>query len=564
MRGISRWYEWREAIAVTESNALGANGQVTLKPYVAPIVETCNKIQGTFLRTVDPALYKSMQSAGIEPQIYGIRWLRLLFTREFPMHDAMALWDGLFSCVSSIADTTEWICVAMLIRIRNKLIPSDYSTQLTYLLRYPPTEEGSLNHIILLLRQAAALEMTRTPSTGASLVVENRNILNIPVDIPDPPMGRRRPRPGERGHQVSPSEGHFQGITGAHGENIRSPSHQMGIPELLARGLLDRGESLGINKTFMNAVSELKRNLPDLAASLVRTPSASSASYAAYPLLDERPQEERPSWEPRSRFEMEREVSEMRQLNKRLGESVGWIVDVLLQDEDGIEDAQQLSTIQNKKREALESLSYVRDVLNSGVSNVEEDRLWGADEYKRREEKYQAEASENEGREESSQLNVPRSAPDPVTLPLSNAADNSRKFDNKFASFPRDNRRFSPNTSSATPSSTRGFMRPPGFPLSSKTPPNLVPNTSTSLAPWSYPWTQAPVGSSSGGHSPNTVHPSIPVPPREVTRPLVGLHSYRTANSIIGTHQVADKVADQSPKTQDTTEVQHDPLGVLR
>jgi hypothetical protein len=36
------------------------------------------------------------------------------------------------------------------------------------------------------------------------------------------------------------------------------PSFQMGLPELIARGLMDRGESLGINKTVMNAVSELR------------------------------------------------------------------------------------------------------------------------------------------------------------------------------------------------------------------------------------------------------------------------------------------------------------------
>lgn len=35
-------------------------------------------------------------------------------------------------------------------------------------------------------------------------------------------------------------------------------SLQLGLPELLARGILERGESLGINKTVMNAVSELR------------------------------------------------------------------------------------------------------------------------------------------------------------------------------------------------------------------------------------------------------------------------------------------------------------------
>ena len=47
------------------------------------------------------------------------RWLRLLFTREFSMDDAMVLWDGLFACDPSF-DLAPWICVAMLIRIRNK------------------------------------------------------------------------------------------------------------------------------------------------------------------------------------------------------------------------------------------------------------------------------------------------------------------------------------------------------------------------------------------------------------------------------------------------------------
>ena len=47
------------------------------------------------------------------------RWLRLLFTREFPLRDAMVLWDGLFSFDIPF-ELVPWICVAMLIRIRNK------------------------------------------------------------------------------------------------------------------------------------------------------------------------------------------------------------------------------------------------------------------------------------------------------------------------------------------------------------------------------------------------------------------------------------------------------------
>jgi hypothetical protein len=81
---------------------------------------------------------------------------------------------------------------------------------------------------------------------------------------------------------------------------------------------------------------------------------------------------------------MEGEISEMRSLNKQLGKSVSWIVDALLQDEDGVKDIEQLKSIQSKKREALESLAYVRDVLNGGITEVEEERLWGEREFERR------------------------------------------------------------------------------------------------------------------------------------------------------------------------------------
>lgn len=81
MHGVSRWYEWRESDDVegigkpsplANHVQLNPDGKIDLKPYVAPIVQVCNHIQDTLLRTVDPLLWKKMQAAGIEPQIYGM------------------------------------------------------------------------------------------------------------------------------------------------------------------------------------------------------------------------------------------------------------------------------------------------------------------------------------------------------------------------------------------------------------------------------------------------------------------------------------------------------------
>ncbi|KAF8231329.1 RabGAP/TBC [Tricholoma matsutake] len=377
MRGISKWYEWRDSPPTSPPDRISSvssrgytsfsDGQVDIKPYIAPIVETCDRIQFHILRTTDPLLYKHMQGAGIEPQIYGIRWLRLLFTREFSMNDAMKLWDGLFACDPTFG-LAPWVCVAMLIRIRNELLSADYTGQLTMLLRYPSPgpqgrDDGVPHHTTLLLRQAIALQMSPTPSTGASLTIENRNLLNIPVEglVPSMPSQRNQSFNGLDNTAATlsrPSQRHTR----------QQASQPMGLPEIIARGLLERGESLRINKTLMSAVSELRRNIPDLAASLVRSPDA---SHPTFPLEDERPPEERPSWEPRSRFEVERDIAQLRSTNKRLGESLEWILDVL-QTESEADDQER---IRKQRHEALESLCYVKDVLIGKVSGIEDSKL---------------------------------------------------------------------------------------------------------------------------------------------------------------------------------------------
>jgi TBC1 domain family protein 5 len=194
------------------------------------------------------------------------------------MNDAMKIWDGLFACDPTF-ELAQWVCAAMLIRIRNEcdlihpdvlsksllslplVLSADYSGQLTVLLHYPSprreiTLDGGLHHTSLLLRQAMALQMSPTPSAGAALMMENRNLLSIPAEDLLPSSSSRRNRNLNGLDNVAtmsdrPSPRHSRQQT----------SQSMGLPEIIARGLLERGESLGINKTLMSAVTELRVSL---------------------------------------------------------------------------------------------------------------------------------------------------------------------------------------------------------------------------------------------------------------------------------------------------------------
>jgi len=151
------------------------------------------------------------------------------------------------------------------------VIPGDYSGQLTTLLRYPsPTSEnkveGAPHHTVLLLRQALALQMSPMPATGASIAMENRTLLNISLEVPtlSPASSTKRNRstrpPLSSSMTVPP--GDTPSGRGGHSRQASSPA--IGISDMLTRGLVERGESLGINKTLLSAVTEIRVSVSNI------------------------------------------------------------------------------------------------------------------------------------------------------------------------------------------------------------------------------------------------------------------------------------------------------------
>uniref|UniRef100_A0A452QRW3 TBC1 domain family member 5 n=1 Tax=Ursus americanus TaxID=9643 RepID=A0A452QRW3_URSAM len=116
-----------------------------LGPTIA-IVTKVNQIQDHLLKKHDIELYMHLNRLEIAPQIYGLRWVRLLFGREFPLQDLLVVWDALFADGLSLS-LVDYIFIAMLLYIRDALISSNYQTCLGLLMHYPLI--GDVHSLIL-------------------------------------------------------------------------------------------------------------------------------------------------------------------------------------------------------------------------------------------------------------------------------------------------------------------------------------------------------------------------------------------------------------------------------
>ncbi|KAG8920494.1 succinate dehydrogenase flavoprotein subunit, partial [Tulasnella sp. 417] len=362
MNAVREWYEWQEPTPQTATS-----GPIQANKWMAPIVNICGDIQGEYLKQVDYVLWQKMKEGGIEAQLYGIRWLRLLFSREFGVQDILSLWDGIFAADPTM-EIAKWICVAMLnVGSTALVIPGDYSSQLTALLRYPPlppqTQEPVIPHTNLLLRQATYMKLAPSQAVGVNVVMENKEVLGIPAEVPEPLAQPRR-----LNSRTPPTRGSRPASAGVGGDLRRDVG---GLQDLIASRLFD-----GTSAVF-STVSELRKNLPDLndlSASLLKVnepgPESNAFPYEVMSKkLSPRPTSEwaAPSTGTSLRFEidaLEKELSVTRAAQVRLSKAMEWSLEVLQKDK------------AEERARALDCLAHVKEILESGdLRSMDERRL---------------------------------------------------------------------------------------------------------------------------------------------------------------------------------------------
>ncbi len=120
------------------------------------IVHFVTAMQEKFLKNFDPALCEHLDNNYVYPQVYGMRWSRLLFGREFPMTHTQSfrIWDYMFASLctntrennkqtgrygtySPIMQEIGDVMLAMMLNMRSELIAGDGNETLGLLMHYP-------------------------------------------------------------------------------------------------------------------------------------------------------------------------------------------------------------------------------------------------------------------------------------------------------------------------------------------------------------------------------------------------------------------------------------------
>lgn len=124
---------------------------------IPPVIEASSALYH-LLAIVDASLHSHLVELGVEPQYFALRWLRVLFGREFALEDLLIIWDEIFAadnnklCTFSENDVgfgsgilnslrgafISAFAVSMILHLRSSLLATENATScLQRLLNFP-------------------------------------------------------------------------------------------------------------------------------------------------------------------------------------------------------------------------------------------------------------------------------------------------------------------------------------------------------------------------------------------------------------------------------------------
>ncbi|KAI9112482.1 hypothetical protein K1719_016405 [Acacia pycnantha] len=182
---LSEKFMEHDAYCMFDALMNGTNGSVAMAEFFSyspavgshtglpPVIEASTALYH-LLFLVDSSLHSHLVDLGVEPQYFALRWLRVLFGREFSLNNLLIIWDEVFASenckvekgADNDGDCGFWIlksprrafisalAVAMLLQLRSSLLATENPTIcLQRLLNFPEDTD-----IKILLEKAKSLQ----------------------------------------------------------------------------------------------------------------------------------------------------------------------------------------------------------------------------------------------------------------------------------------------------------------------------------------------------------------------------------------------------------------------
>ncbi|KAB8360552.1 hypothetical protein FH972_024292 [Carpinus fangiana] len=220
-----------------------------------PMVSRARKIVDVYLERVDPPLATHLREIDMLPQIFLMRWIRLLFGREFSFDDTLTVWDALFAHDPTLK-CLDLVCVSMLLRVRWQLMDADYSAALTLLLKYPPFSADQ--HPSSLVNDAIYLQKHLDFDGGY-------HVIGKQTKRPPPLINRpaKSPMHERTWSELSSGQDNPFAVAG-------SPGGFETLVQDAARSMFARGQKLGLHKAVRDAIGEVKKNVQNFQPPMTR------------------------------------------------------------------------------------------------------------------------------------------------------------------------------------------------------------------------------------------------------------------------------------------------------
>ncbi|KAG8485676.1 hypothetical protein CXB51_019013 [Gossypium anomalum] len=168
---LSEKFTEHDAYCMFEALMSGAHGSVAMADFFSPIPAAQSQsglppvIEASaalyhLLSIVDSSLHSHLVELGVEPQYFALRWLRVLFGREFSLQDLLVVWDEIFTADNSPLEKDSGndenssfkmfnscrgalitaMAVSMILYVRSSLLATENATTcLQRLLNFPET-----------------------------------------------------------------------------------------------------------------------------------------------------------------------------------------------------------------------------------------------------------------------------------------------------------------------------------------------------------------------------------------------------------------------------------------